>query len=66
MSTWANEHVTQAVLESFALTALPAGVGITLRHAAVDETGIALQAALGTIGTALSTIQPDILPAPHT
>jgi hypothetical protein len=65
MSTWANENVTRAVLESFALTALPGGVGITLRHAAIDENGIALQAALGTIGTALSTIQPDILPAPQ-
>jgi hypothetical protein len=63
ISNWANENVSAAVLQGFAVAALPAHVGITLRKFTVDQSGIAFQPALGTIGTALSTWKPNPLPA---
>lgn len=52
------------VQQAFVLSALPAGVTLSLRRLSVGTTGITFQPALGAVGTVLSTFKPPQIPPP--
>lgn len=63
LSPWVQQLMPEFVAAALALPQLPPATTITLRSLTVDESGIALQPVLGTIGTGLSTFKPAPLPA---